>query len=82
MADGEAMSEPAKIRVATALAAQWAVGALATFWVLYALFVFLGPLVAPAYAGWLRAEAESLAACNWPARAFIWLAGYGWQACQ
>ena len=32
MADGEAMSEPAKICVATALAAQWAVGALATFW--------------------------------------------------
>jgi hypothetical protein len=82
MSEGEPMSEPAKIRVATMLASQWAVGALATFWLIDALFVYLGPLVAPAYAGWLRTEAESLAACNWPAQAFIWFAGYGWQACQ
>ena len=77
--EGEEMSERAKINVATALAAQWAIGALATFWTLYALFVFLGPLVAPAYAGWLRAEAEALAACNWPALGFIWLFGFGCQ---
>ncbi len=82
MPEGEAMSEPAKIRVAFTLAGQWALGAVVTFWLIYALFVHVGPLVAPAYGHWLEHQSEALARCNYPARAFIWLAGQGWPACR
>ncbi len=82
MPEGEAMSEPAKIRVALTFAGQWALGMLMTFWLVFALFFYVGPLVAPAYGHWLEAESEALARCNHPARAFIWLAGEGWPACR
>ncbi len=81
MPEGEAMSEPAKIRVALTLSGQWALGMVMTFWLIYALFVHVGPLVA-AYGHWLEEQSEALARCNHPARAFIWLAGEGWPACR
>jgi len=80
--DGADMSEPTKIRVALVLAGQWALGALGTFWLVYALFFYVGPLVGPVYAHWLFELSQSVAGCNWPARVIIWLAGGGWQGCS
>ena len=78
--EGEAMAEPVKIGLAAILSAQIAHGVLMSGALLYGLMTRAGPLVLPAYAGWLRDASEWLAACNVPAHVVQWAAGLGWGA--
>jgi hypothetical protein len=68
-----------RLRVSAALAAKVAVGMLLTMTVLYLLFDTVIPFALPWLGAIIRDFSEQIAAYNAPARAMMWLAGYGWQ---